>query len=108
MVSPERTAILNPADPIECAIMDLVALLRSKGQDYSEDGDPWSSFRLEAALLDRPLEEVPLGVVVQKLSRLHALRKNGREPNHESIRDTLKDLANWAILTYAVYKEVHQ
>jgi hypothetical protein len=98
-------AILDVPDYLEQAVKELMETLGSKGDDYGKDVDPWSSFRACAAFLNRDLATVAASNVQEKLSRLSSLHANGREPRHEAIRDTYRDIAGFGVLAYAMYLE---
>lgn len=77
----------------------------SKARDYAH-GSRWSNF--DATSEFSGFEHNWLSacfMVVQKASRLRSLRAQGRldMPNHESVYDTLLDMANYATLALAMY-----
>jgi hypothetical protein len=77
-------------------IDEIVDLHARKNQDYARDDDPLSNFRQAEAL------GVPawLGVLVRmsdKWSRIQELVK-GKTPQNESLRDSLIDLAVYALI----------
>lgn len=66
---------------------ECVGLMISKQKDYGKDNI---------------LDFGEYGVLVRmndKFQRLKNLNKSGKEPNNESIEDTLKDIANYAIIS---------
>lgn len=79
--------------------------LASKGEDYA-GADEFGNFRLGAQFLDTPSHDVVLVHVLQKIARIRNLRDKG-EPNYESLEDSFKDLAGYAILAYAAYLEAN-
>jgi hypothetical protein len=90
-------------DPIHRALFELVQILGSKGHDYSLDSDQFSNFRDTANHMDLEIYQVAEMFMVTKLSRLKALRHRRTLPEHESVEDTYKDLAAYAVLAYAMY-----
>lgn len=101
---------LDPKDPFECVLIDIVDTNRRKRKDYAADGDPFSNFTLTSELLGLDgfdAVESALFNVCQKLARLKALRMNGRmdNPENESVADTYLDLAVYAVITYAIYRQ---
>lgn len=77
-------------------------VMDSKGHDYSQEDDAYSSFKKIANMLDIPVKKVFDFFLACKVSRLEELLK--KEANNESVRDTLIDLSNYACLR-AVYEE---
>jgi hypothetical protein len=76
---------------------------QQKGDDYQLDHDPFSNFRRTGEQFNLATYEAAEFNMVQKLERLKALRYNGRAPQNETVEDTYKDLAVYAVLTYAMY-----
>jgi hypothetical protein len=98
---------LDPSDPFEKQLIAIVETNRRKRKDYALDGDPFSNFRMTSDLLGIPgfgPTEAALFNVIQKLIRLHSLRKNGRIHNtaNESVADTYLDAAVYTVITYAI------
>lgn len=69
---------------------ELTALYRKKNHDYGD------SFHITFQKWGLPMAAIRLG---DKLLRFETLIKSESEVKDESIRDTLIDLANYAILT---------
>lgn len=90
---------------IEEAIDATSATLNAKGKDYALDTDQFSAFRSLTDWYGTEPYWTALGEVVKKLERLKALKTNGRAPTNESVEDTMKDIAGYAILAYAMYLE---
>jgi hypothetical protein len=101
---------LDPSDPFEKQLIAIVETNRRKRKDYALDGDPFSNFRMTSELLGIPgfgPTEAALFNVIQKLIRLHSLRKNGRihDTANESVADTYLDAAVYAVITFAIEME---
>lgn len=99
--------MLSSADPFECALIELVELNRRKRADYAVDGDPFSNFhrvadRMKNRFPEFTAHDAVLFNILQKEERLTALRVNGREPSNESVTDSYKDKAVYAIIDYAL------
>lgn len=105
-----RTLTLSADDPFDRVLMDIVETNRRKRRDYAHDGDAFSNFRQTSQLLGLegfgPAESA-LFNVLQKVARLQSLRANGRmhDTANEAAEDTFLDLAVYAIISYAIYKE---
>lgn len=99
---------LDPEDPFEKVLIDMVRTNRRKRKDYAVDSDVFSNFRSTAGWTKtgRP-EWSALFNVAQKLARLQSLAENGRlnEPANEAVEDTFLDLAVYSVIAYAIYRE---
>jgi hypothetical protein len=101
--------LLDPGDPFESAIIEMVRVNRAKRKDYALDKDMFSNFDSAASLIGIPnfgVAESILHLVGIKIARLHALRANGRmdNPENESIYDTYLDLAVYIAILFAWVK----
>ena len=101
--------VLNPDDPFEAVLVDIVRTNRRKRQDYAEDGSPFSNFDYTADALGlEGFSAVESAVfnINQKIARLRSLRKNGRinDPANEAVEDTYLDLAVYAVIAYAIHR----
>jgi len=68
-----------------------------KNADYSDDSNPYSNFEGTAELTGLTTEQVFHVQLGNKMERLRQLM-SGKEPNHESLDDTILDLAVYAAL----------
>jgi len=98
---------LNPEDPFERVLIDMVAMNRRKRRDYALDGSPFSNFDTTAAAMGMPgfgAVESAIFNVNQKLARLRSLRANGRldDTANETVDDTYLDLAIYACIALAI------
>jgi len=81
-------------------------LLEKKQHDYATDNDRLSNFKFSGMVLDWAIKSgmtdgahlAFLSLITTKLARIIELVGAGKEAKNESIRDTLIDLANYAIL----------
>ncbi len=71
--------------------------VKSKANDYADDGNVYSNFEGAAHLAGITVDEVFMTLIGVKVERLRQLMA-GKEPNHEAIDDTRIDLANYAAL----------
>lgn len=72
-----------------------------KNEDYAAGDNPFSNFEGTAAIAGCTVDktfQVMLGI---KMERLKQLVDTDKTPNHESIDDTIIDLANYAAIWYA-------
>jgi hypothetical protein len=87
--------ILNP----------IMELTKKKAADYAQDGDTLSNFKIQAQMQSELLgtevspADVALQFVIVKLVRLANLRD--KEPQNESVLDTIRDAINYLGLHYA-------
>lgn len=100
---------LDPNDPFEAVILEMVETNRRKRADYAVDGSPWSNFDDVANSLGidgfNPVDSANFNIE-QKSARLRSLRKNGRmdDPQNESVADTYLDRAVYAVIALAMHK----
>ena len=80
------------------------SILLSKGDDYANE-DRLSNFKEVANLVGITPEQVSLVFLATKLTRLTNLLKKAKKPNHESIQDTILDMANYCILLDEILNE---
>jgi len=74
-------------------------ILLKKGGDYATSIDKLSNFKLAGTICGLTPELNCLSLIATKVARLGVLLSNtGKAPNNESIRDSILDLANYAVL----------
>lgn len=79
-------------------VLDLMKdTVTSKANDYADDDDVYSNFHGAGYLANATMEQVFMTLIGVKVERLRQL-VSGKIANHESIDDTLLDLANYAAL----------
>lgn len=106
----EGSLVLNPNDPFEKAVIDIVEMNRRKRKDYADDDDPFSNFKDSAFILALDgfgQTEAVLFNIAQKVARLRSLRRNGRMGMtfNESVQDTYLDLAVYSVILYAMVEK---
>lgn len=85
-------------DPRFYALLEEIAALHSgKSHDYTPAGDPLANFK-RAERFGVPAWKGALIRMGDKFGRLEQLGGNGKTPANESMRDTLIDLAVYALL----------
>jgi len=72
-------------------------ILFNKGNDYANT-DRLSNFKLAGNICGLKAEQNCLSLIATKVARLGVLLNSDKEPNNESIQDTVMDLANYSIL----------
>lgn len=104
---------LNPDQPFEKVLIEMVLLHRAKGADYAgadETGnDPFQNFYDVAYQLSLTPGHDAEHMIATKQARLRVLmprfwNKTGK-PRNESIRDTLKDRAVYSVIAVALFDE---
>jgi hypothetical protein len=105
MASTNRTNwTLDPEDPFERVLIEMVELSRKKSHDYAADNDRFSNFRESADHLGlRAVDSADL-LIATKQARLKQLRQKG-DPANESLRDTYLDRACYSVITLALLDE---
>lgn len=97
---------LDPQDPFESVVIELVDLNRVKRADYASDTNIFKNFERVVEMLGLEgysVSEDILAMVCRKVQRIVNLR--GRAPTNESVQDSWKDLAVYAMLGYAYLKQ---
>lgn len=79
-------------------------LMKLKNQDYAKGDDPFLNFR-SAQVVGVEVERGILVRLLDKLSRAGNLISKEPSVVNESMRDTVLDIINYAILFYAVNNE---
>lgn len=98
---------LDPTDPFERVLIEIVETNRRKRQDYALDGNPFSNFddtSRNLGIEGFTAVDSALFNILQKVARLRSLRANGRlgDPANESVADTLLDLAVYGVIALAI------
>lgn len=92
---------------IETALMELGAVLKRKNSDYKVTTSEFSNFHYAADVAGISTRDAMLTQIGIKLGRLKGLTQSGKNPEWESIEDTAKDLAGYAVILYAYYLEMN-
>jgi hypothetical protein len=87
------------------AVRDVIETRRQKGRDYDDPQDEFRSFREVASFFGHDPSDSALHDLLEKLARLRSLRRDGRTPANETMRDTYKDIAAYGLLMYAMWLE---
>lgn len=96
---------LDMTDGFEAAVGAMVLTYRRKRSDYAKDTEAWSNFEDMGRFAGVEPWVAALMLCQQKLSRISALRANGRSPVNEGILDSLLDNANYAAIALAIAAE---
>jgi hypothetical protein len=72
-------------------------VLLSKGDDYANT-DRLSNFKLAGSIAGGSAQINCLNLIATKVARLGVLLNSGKQPNNESVQDSVLDLANYAVL----------
>ena len=83
---------------------ELTTLVDSKAEDYADFDNVFSNFEGAAKIAGTTVEQVFMMLIGVKTERLRQLY-SGKAPNHESVDDTLKDLANYSALLIAYRRQ---
>jgi hypothetical protein len=77
----------------------LSEILISKGHDYASNTDVLKVFKQVGGILHRSPTEICLVFITTKILRLqNLLSDEEKNPNHESIRDNVRDLQGYSLL----------
>lgn len=83
------------------ALTELSEVLASKRGDYSSAGEFENFTSTANAVGTIEPEDVFLTQIAIKLGRIRSLRTQSAEPNNESLKDSYRDLAGYAVLALA-------
>lgn len=72
----------------------------TKNADYSSGG-PYDNFELVAQITTNDINDAFRIQIANKLARAKSLLAQGASPNHESLSDTLLDLATYSVMWYS-------
>ena len=85
-------------------IVTMEETLLRKGDDYAND-DRLSNFKLAGSIVGVGAKLNCLGLIATKVARLGVLLNSKDDPNHESISDSIMDLACYAVLLDQLVKD---
>lgn len=79
----------------------------AKSHDYAQESNKYSNFEYAAMISERfsdPIDRVFATQIGIKMARLAELTSAGKKPKNETVQDTRRDLANYAMI-WASYTE---
>ncbi len=86
---------------------ELVEVLQSKGNDYSNE-DKLSNFKEVGNMTHTDPRVVCATLIGVKVSRICNLLKSGKAPDNESVKDSILDLSNYNILLHLINIEMEE
>lgn len=95
---------LDPNDPFEAVLYDIITTNRKKRKDYAGDGDPFQNFKDSAYQINSTAGMAAEHLIAVKQSRLRTVLTPGREVQNESAADTILDRAVYSIIALALYR----
>lgn len=90
----------DPSSYIEAALKELSETLSSKNEDYRIGDGEFSNFEFASQVTGSTTKAVILSQLAIKLGRIKGQHESGTF-NYESLKDSYKDLAGYAIILYA-------
>lgn len=100
----EVLVVVDPDDPFDKVIIEILELNRRKRADYTSGG-PFDNFKHSAGQVNQPAGVGLEVLLATKQARLRTLLFAGREPNNESIRDSVLDRAVYAVIGLAMWDD---
>jgi hypothetical protein len=79
-------------------------MLKKKNSDYANDTSPFANFEYSSELAGIEKYQSILQLLGMKLSRIRELM-SGKEPNYESLEDSILDAINYLIILNSVVKD---
>lgn len=96
---------LDPDDPFDSILIDMVRINRSKRSDYAGQ-DWWTQNFIDSAYATNTTPGHSCEILLAtKNSRLRTLLKPSAKPKNESIEDTIMDRAVYAVIAVGIYRE---
>lgn len=92
--------------PVLGVLHDMQALIASKASDYADNENVYSNFEGAARLTGLSVPQVFHVMIGIKMERLRQMM-SGKEPNFESMEDTIMDAANYLAL-WAGYERMRE
>ena len=105
--NPLKCRILSEDNPFDAELIKMLDIFRAKNADYSgsDQKDPLKNFKSAAELGVDPF----VGILIRmsdKWMRIQNLTRTGKQSvKDEALEDTLRDLANYAILAIMAMKD---
>jgi hypothetical protein len=93
----------NRNEILDHQLDEIKKIITSKSEDYAGEDDVLKAFRQVGELLEMDMESVCHVFIGTKIVRLRNLSEAGRIPNHESIRDTIRDLQCYSLILEHIY-----
>ena len=105
----DESITLNPDDPFEKVVIEMVKTNRLKRADYAGDDHPWQNFYDSAYQLGLSGGHSVETLIATKQARLRVLlprfwKKIGK-PKNEGIRDSLLDRAVYSTIAVSIFDE---
>ena len=101
-IYPSSGLRLDPNDPFEATLIDMVTVNRAKRHDYTREGSsPWDNFDGVEQALGLPAGTATDVLIATKMHRKKALATREVGPQNEALEDTLLDHAVYAVIAYA-------
>jgi len=82
----------------DAVLTQMGAVHDAKNEDYADGENPYSNFEGVARIVGVPVDQVFQTMIGIKMERLRQLVGTNKEPNFESIDDTILDMANYAAI----------
>lgn len=79
-------------------------IMKRKGEDYANE-DVLSNFKLAGSIVGLSPEMNCLSLIAVKVARLGVLLNSGKQPNNESIIDSVDDLQIYSFLLRCILRE---
>jgi len=85
-------------------LSELGELHAAKSHDYARADDVYRNFRMNTEVWGTIDWQEPLKRATEKMIRISELTSGDKEPNNESIEDSIKDIAVLAVIALDMYR----
>lgn len=105
-----NSIVLDPNNPFEAVLIEMVKTHRAKAKDYAGDGHPNQNFYDSGYQLNLTAGHSCETLIATKQARLRVLlpslwSNSDSEPSNESIRDTFLDRAVYSVIALTILDE---
>lgn len=80
----------------------LKQLHESKMHDYSDGDDPYSNYTHAAKAIGVTTEDYIFSRITEKCHRIASLKKQNKDPKHESLIDSYRDIACMCVIAMEI------
>lgn len=102
---PPSSVTLDPDDPFDSILIDMVRINRAKRNDYAGQ-DWWTQNFIDSAYMTNTTPGHSCEILIgTKQSRLRTLLKPAVKAKNESIEDTIMDRAVYSVIAVGIYRE---
>lgn len=105
-----NSVVLDPSNPFEAVLIEMVQTHRAKVQDYAGDGHPNQNFYDSAYQIGNTAGHAVETLIATKQARLRVLlpalwTDSNSKPSNEGVIDTLLDRAVYSVIAMTIWND---